>query len=45
MVVAKEEGIVEWEQETASKMLKKGVDLGDISEFTGLSLQEIENLK
>ncbi|MDR1362043.1 MAG: hypothetical protein LBJ16_02405, partial [Holosporaceae bacterium] len=32
-------------QETALKMLKKGVDPADISEFTGLSIEEIESFE
>jgi predicted transposase/invertase (TIGR01784 family) len=31
--------------ETAQKMLGKGVDLADISEFTGLSIEDIKSLK
>jgi predicted transposase/invertase (TIGR01784 family) len=57
MTVAREEGRVEGEargkaegkaeekKETACKMLKKGIDLEDISEFTGLSIDEIKKLK
>jgi predicted transposase/invertase (TIGR01784 family) len=41
----KAEGKSEEKRETACKMLKKGVDLEDISEFTGLSVSEIKKLK
>jgi predicted transposase/invertase (TIGR01784 family) len=49
----KEEGIAIGEErgekigkmETARRMLKKGVDLEDISEFTALSIEEIKSLR
>jgi predicted transposase/invertase (TIGR01784 family) len=39
------EGKAEKARETALKMLAKGLDLSDISEFTGLSVGAIEELK
>jgi predicted transposase/invertase (TIGR01784 family) len=45
IAIGKEEGALETKKETAIKMLKKNVDLEDISEFTGLSLEEIRALK
>jgi predicted transposase/invertase (TIGR01784 family) len=49
IAIGEAKGIAEGElkkaRETALKMLKKGVDLEDISEFTGLSVGEIEKLK
>jgi predicted transposase/invertase (TIGR01784 family) len=41
----KAEGKAEEKRETARKMLKKGVDLENISGFTGLSVSEIKKLK
>jgi predicted transposase/invertase (TIGR01784 family) len=38
-------GEIKKAKETAQKMLRKGVDPADISEFTGLSVVEIESLR
>ena len=40
-----EEGIQQNQKETALKMLQKGYDITDISECTGLSLDELQKLK
>ncbi|MDR2646102.1 MAG: Rpn family recombination-promoting nuclease/putative transposase, partial [Holosporaceae bacterium] len=57
MTVAREEGIAIGEErgkaegelkakrEAALKMMKKNVDLVDISEFTGLTIEELEKLR
>ena len=42
---AKEEGLKEGKEEIAKNMLKKGYKIEDISELSGLSLDEIEELK
>ena len=42
---AKEEGILESKKEIALKMLEKNMDLNTISEITGLTKEEIKNLK
>lgn len=42
---AKKEGIKEGIKETAKKMLAKNIDIKDIMEITGLTKEEIENLK
>jgi len=43
------EGLVEGEKkakiESARKMLIKGLDIADIVEFTGLSIEEVEGLR
>jgi predicted transposase YdaD len=41
----KAEGIAIGKQESAIKMLKKSISLEDISEITGLSIEEIKSLK
>ena len=41
----REEGKVEEKQEVTKKLLKKGMDLKSISEITGMSEEEIKNLK
>jgi predicted transposase/invertase (TIGR01784 family) len=49
IAIGEERGITIGEErekrETARKMLKKGVDPTDISEFTGLSVEQIKSLK
>ena len=40
-----EEGIQQNQKETALKMLQKGYDITDISECTGLSLEDLKKLK
>ena len=49
MTIAREEGLAEGalqaKLETAKKMLLKNVSIDDIAEFTGLSVEEIEQLK
>jgi predicted transposase/invertase (TIGR01784 family) len=45
IAIGEARGKAEGKKEAARKMLKKGVDLEDISEFTGLSIDEIESLK
>jgi predicted transposase/invertase (TIGR01784 family) len=42
---AKKEGKIEEKMEIASKMLKKGIPVNDICDYTGLSEQQIETLK
>ena len=39
------EGKTEEKQEIAKKMKSKGFDINEISEITGLSVEEIENIK
>ena len=39
-----EQGIKEEKIEIAKNMLSKGMDIGDISEVTGLSIEEIRKL-
>ena len=39
------EGIAESSKDIAAKMIKKGYDLKEISELTGLALDEIEKLQ
>ena len=41
----REEGKQKAKIESTRKMLTKGLDIADIVEFTGLSLEEVENLK
>ena len=41
----REEGEKKAKIESTRKMLTKGLDIADIVEFTGLSLEEVENLK
>ena len=47
--VGLEKGLVEGEKkakiESARKMLIKGLDIADIVEFTGLSIEEVEGLR
>jgi predicted transposase/invertase (TIGR01784 family) len=49
MTIAREEGREEGElkakRETALKMMKKNIDLVDISEFTGLTIEELKKLR
>jgi predicted transposase/invertase (TIGR01784 family) len=53
MTVAREEGLAEGREEgreeakreAALKMMKKYIDLVDISEFTGLTIEELEKLR
>jgi predicted transposase/invertase (TIGR01784 family) len=40
----KAEGIAIGKEETAMRMLENNVSLGDISKYTGLSIEEIESL-
>ena len=42
---AKNEGISEEKVNIAKNMLKKNVSMEDISDITGLSVEEIENIK
>ena len=42
---AKEEGISQGIEQTAKNMLKKNMSIEDISEITGLSINEIKSLK
>jgi predicted transposase/invertase (TIGR01784 family) len=44
-VEGKAEGIATEKKETAIRMLENNVSLGDISKYTGLSIEEIESLK
>ena len=39
------EGLAESSKDIAAKMIKKGYDLKEISELTGLALDEIEKLQ
>ena len=39
------EGLAEGSKDIAAKMIKKGYDLKEISELTGLALDEIEKLQ
>jgi predicted transposase/invertase (TIGR01784 family) len=41
----KDEGKLEGKTETAINLLKKGMNLGEIAEVTGLSTEAIENLR
>lgn len=41
---AREEGEKKGKLEVASKMLAKGMDLESISEFTGISIEELKKL-
>ena len=49
MTIAREEGLIEGALqkaiETAQKMLLKNVSIEDIAEFTGLSVEDVEQLK
>jgi predicted transposase/invertase (TIGR01784 family) len=45
IAIGEERGEAKKARETAQKMLGKGVDLADISEFTGLSVEDIKSLK
>jgi predicted transposase/invertase (TIGR01784 family) len=45
IAIGEERGKIEKAREAAQKMLKKGVALVDISEFTGLPIKEIESLR
>ena len=45
IIKGKAEGIIEGKRETARVMLKEGVDLNFISKVTGLSLNEITQIK
>jgi predicted transposase/invertase (TIGR01784 family) len=40
-----EKGLQQKALETATKMLAKGYDLAEIAELTGLSIEELKNLK
>jgi predicted transposase/invertase (TIGR01784 family) len=40
----KAEGLIEGKKETALKMLKKNYDIADISELTGLPIEEVKSL-
>jgi predicted transposase/invertase (TIGR01784 family) len=44
LTVAKKDGKEEEKKETAMRMLENNVSLGDISKYTGLSIEEIESL-
>ncbi|MDR1345669.1 MAG: Rpn family recombination-promoting nuclease/putative transposase [Bacteroidales bacterium] len=45
IAIGKEEGITIGKKESAIRMLKKDISLNDISEFTGLSIEDIKSLK
>jgi predicted transposase YdaD len=45
ITIGKEEGALAKAKESATRMLKKNVSLDDISDFTGLSIEEIKSLK